>query len=199
MTDLNPNTISSDANCIKMKGLVEINNGNNIIKAENKFVQTMLAWLANVCSISGTGTGSSGGTGSWSVSTNAWDIFIGSGGGITNYNTTVLTSPIGTSPGTPPNHKSGATSNPENGVFLTQFTATWDIGSISGTISEMALYLSVLGTIQPFGFFKTTFPAVIETKKLVSRLSVADEDFSPAFGINAANPLSIVWTIRFSF
>ena len=115
----------------------------------------------------------------------------------TAYDRTVLVSPIGTSPGTAPNSIIGGTSNPSNGVYRLVITATWSAGIISGTIGEMALYLNTFDTaLQTFGWSGPIAPPA--GNRLVSRLSVADGDFS-AFTINTGNPLAITWTIQLSF
>lgn len=181
---------------IKIRGIVEIKNGDNVIIAENKFTQSMLAWFANMCGINYV-YGPCCIISYWNISTYAWDIYIGQDQSTpTAYNTTVLVSPIGTSPGMPANSRSGSTSNPSGGVFRTIYAATWNPYAVSGTVGEMALYLSVKDVLQPFGWGIQT--GSTETKKLVSRLSAADGNFPP-FSINEANPLSIAWTIQLGF
>ena len=186
------NNISTDT--IKIEGLVEIQNGYTHIKAKNKFVQTMLQHIANMIA----------GYGWWnSVTTfygpiRSYSIYIGSDIATpTAYNTTVLTSPTGTSPGTGPNSINGTISNPSAGVFNMTIAATWNPGTVSGIVGEMALYNNVYtaGNLRGFqwgGNFNP--PSAI----LVSRLSVADGDFS-SFAINTANPLSIAWIIQLRF
>ena len=182
---------------IKIRGFVDIKNGDRIIHAENKFVQSMLAWLTNICGINnvrGLATNNY-----WYVPTSDWKIYIGSNQTTpTAYNTTVLTSPIGVSPGTPPSSKSGNTTNPSNGVFKIIFVATWDPGAVTGTVGEMALYMRVRNALQSFGWTIDMNGIITETTQLVSRLASADGAFSP-FVINTANPLSIAWTVQFSF
>lgn len=182
---------------IKIRGIVEIINGDTHIIAENKFVQSMIIWLTNMTSVSSLNLQANMGL-RWNVSTYNWDIYLGTNTTTqTSYNTTALTSPIGTSPGTMADIKLGSTTNPLNGVFRTIFTCTWNAGTISGTVGEMALYLSVRSTLQAFGWSQSFNPSISETKQLVSRLSVADGSLSP-FTINTVNPLTMNWTVQYT-
>ncbi len=182
---------------IKIKGIVEIINGDTHIVAENKFVQTMIVWLTNITSVSSLNLPANMSL-AWNFSTYSWDIYLGTDQTTqTLYNTTVLTSPIGTAPGTAADIKLGSTTNPSAGVFRTIFTATWNPGAVSGTVGEMALYLSVRNTLQGFGWSQSFNPSVTETKKLVSRLSASDGSLTP-FTINAANPLTMNWTVQYT-
>lgn len=190
--------IKKDVNLneINVEGFVEIINGDNKIKAKNKLVQSMLAWFANMTSIYGPSFGGAGA--GWSLGTNGYQMYIGTDTTTpTLYNATVLTSPIGTSPGLAPNSTGGSVTNPSNGVFRILFSTTWDAGTISGTVGEMALYLKVKGTLQGFQW-NTYVSGTSETLQLISRLAAADGAFTP-FVINTANPLTINWTMQFSF
>jgi hypothetical protein len=179
---------------IKIKGIVEIINGDTHIVAENKFVQTMLIWLTNMTSISYASLAANM-TLRWNISTYNWDIYLGTNTTTpTSYNTTALTSPIGTAPGTVADIKLGSTTNPSSGIFRTIFTTTWNAGAVSGTVGEMALYLSVKSTLQAFGWGSSS---VTETKQLVSRLAAADGSLTP-FAINPANPLTMNWTVQYT-
>lgn len=185
---------------IKIRGFVEIRNGDKVIHAENKFTQSMLAWLNNMCSIYSVSS-SNLGSYYWFVSSSAWDIYIGTDQGTsTLYNTIALVSPIGTSPGTPANSKNASMGSPSGGIFNIVYSATWNAGTVSGTVGEMALYMRVKDTLQPFGWslVLNTGLNITETEKLISRLSAADGNFS-SFFINEANPLVITWTVSFSF
>lgn len=180
---------------IKIKGIVEIINGDTHIIAENKFVQSMLIWLTNITSVSSLNLPANM-LNHWGISTYSWDIYLGTDTSTpTVYNTTVLTSPIGTTPGTAAAIKVGSTTNPSSGVYRTIFTATWNAGAVSGTVGEMALYLSVKSTLQAFGWGWSG--SVNETKQLVSRLAAADGSMTP-FLINTANPLTMNWTVQYT-
>jgi len=105
-----------------------------------------------------------------------------------------LVAPIGTPPGTGPNSFSSSYGSITNG-YQVLYSATWNAGTVSGTIGEMALY----GT-----FTKTYYTGNNNNLNwgthtgMLSRLSVADGDFS-AFTINTSYPLVIAWTIQFVF
>lgn len=182
---------------IKIKGIVEIINGDTHIVAENKFVQTMLIWLTNMTSVNYLNLPANS-TLRWNISTYNWDIYLGTNTTTpTAYNTTVLSSPIGTAPGTAADIKLGYTTNPSSGIFRTIFTTTWNAGAVSGTVGEMALYLSVRSTLQAFGWAQSFNPSITEAKQLVSRLAAADGSLTP-FAINAANPLTMNWTVQYT-
>ena len=182
---------------IKIKGIVEIINGDTHIVAENKFVQSMLIWLTNMTSVNYLNLPANM-TLYWRISTYNWDVYLGTNTTIpTVYNTSTLSSPIGTAPGTVADIKLGSTTNPSSGVFRTIFTSTWNAGTVSGTVGEMALYLSVRSTLQAFGWAQAFNPPVTEAKQLVSRLSAADGSLTP-FTINTANPLTMNWTVQYT-
>jgi hypothetical protein len=92
------------------------------------------------------------------------------------------------------NAHSGATGNPAANQYRVSWVATWNAGTISGTIGEMGLKLYISPTLQSFGA-----AAVSATPNtLFSRLSVADGDFT-AFTINTAVPLTIEWRLTLTF
>jgi hypothetical protein len=106
---------------------------------------------------------------------------------------TALVTPIGTAPGTAPNSWNETLQLLSNGSSAT-FTASWNAGTVSGTIGEMALYGSACTTyITGTQAVNWNGPTV-----MLSRLSVADGDFSP-FPINSAYPLVIAWTVQFLY
>ena len=106
---------------------------------------------------------------------------------------TQLVSPIGAAPGTEPSSKSGALTNPSPGVWRIVYTATWDAGTVSGTVGEVALYLT---TVSSFIFGDSGWYCD-GGKNMVSRLSVADGAFS-AFTIDTNKPFTVTWTIEIS-
>ena len=183
---------------IKIEGFVEIRNGDMVIKAKNKFVQTILQHIINFISmgiIPGSNAASQG-------PISVYNMYVGTDiAQATLYNTAALTTPIGGAPGTAPNSIGGVTSNPSNGVFQMSITATWNAGTLPGdpTIGEMALYLDMYSApASLFAYQWVMQPYAPGGAKLASRLAAADGVFAP-FAINSANPLSIVWTIQVSF
>jgi len=111
---------------------------------------------------------------------------------------TALVNPIGTAPGTAPNTLVSSIQMLANGSAVT-YSATWNPGTVSGTIGEMALYGSATST-----YYAGSLPSLTSnlymnsSSEMLSRLSVADGDFS-AFTINTSYPLVIAWTIQFLY
>jgi len=125
---------------------------------------------------------------------NPQTIYIGSDTTTkTTASMTALVAPIGTAPGTGPNNFTGTLQLLSNGSSAT-YTATWNAGTVSGTIGEMALYGSAVNNMLT-GNQDTNWNS---GSVMLSRLSVADGDFS-AFTINTAYPLVIAWTVQFLF
>ena len=195
---------------IKILGEVEIRNGDTVIKAKNKFVQTILQHITNALSNSvlyggGGGFPTDGWHGPTDSTVGGPKMYVGTDiAQVTLYNTAALTTPIGGAPGTAPNLVIGNTSNPSNGVFQMSITATWNAETLPGnpTIGEMALYLNVYpapANLKAFGwsivFGSPYSPGAVA---LASRLSVADGSFV-AFVVDSTKPLAITWTITVSF
>jgi len=105
-----------------------------------------------------------------------------------------LVAPIGTPPGTGPNNWASSYGSITNG-YQVVYTATWNAGTVSGTIGEMALYGSATTGVMSGNQYQVTWNS---GSQMISRLSVADGDFS-AFTINTSYPLVITWTIQFVF
>jgi len=113
----------------------------------------------------------------------------------TYHNMTALASPIGTAPGTPPNHTDGADiTNPATGQWKTSFIAIWYSGTLPAvSVGEAALYLGAFNNLTPGWTGSATMPNV-----MVSRLSVADGDFT-AFPIDVSKSLTVQWDIITQF
>jgi hypothetical protein len=174
---------------IRIRGIVDIQNGKYHQRARNHFVGAMLNGLINFLAFTGTisnGYAAYGWTG-----LNGYMVLGTNTTTPTNISMTSLVSPIGTAPGTKPNSQVGSTAALSNGASVT-YTATWNAGTVSGTVGEIGIYLYVDNTLRTFG--STPSPATT----FASRLSVADGDFT-SFTINTAAPLTINWTIQFTF
>ena len=121
---------------------------------------------------------------------------LGTGGNVTTATTTALTTPSATKA----NSQSGSYTNPSNGVYKVNFTATWNAGSLGAlTITEMGLWLAYPAdctTMQTFGasFGNSATVAYF----FFSRISAADGDFT-SFVINTSVPLTITWTLTFQY
>lgn len=195
-----PKKIDNDFNLneINIGGFVEIINGDTYLKEQqNKLVQTMYAWFSNMTSCNGY-VHTSNISDTWSLMTNGYQMYLGTDIITpTAYDTTALTSPIGIAPGTAPNTTGGTVTNPSTAVYRILFSATWVPYTVSGTVGEMALYLRLMApTIQGFGWQR--IGSVTESLRLASRLAVADGSMS-SFAINNASPLTMNWTIQFSY
>jgi hypothetical protein len=77
------------------------------------------------------------------------------------------------------NYYSGST----NAVSI-KYTVAWLPGTVSGTIGEVGLYLTLSGGTYPVG-----------NPGMVARLSIADGSFT-AFTVNTYNTLTVVWNIN---
>jgi hypothetical protein len=84
-------------------------------------------------------------------------------------------------------------SNPSPGVYQVTYTSTWNAGAVSGTIGEVGLFLYIWDALQSAGG-----SSGIPSRRLASRLSVADGDFT-AYTIDTALPLTVQWIVQFSF
>ena len=107
----------------------------------------------------------------------------------TSASTTALAAPIGTGIGTSPNAGTVVLNNPAGGTYNSVITATWNAGTVSGTIGEIGLYAYGMGG--PLGNSTSA-------QYLFSRLSVADGSFT-AFTINTSLALTVTWTITFAY
>jgi hypothetical protein len=117
-------------------------------------------------------------------------------------NTVALTTPFGTTPGTPATTQLVTMANPVPGTYTVTWTATWNAGTLTnGTIGEIALYLNgtegtqAANTLRGFGH---TASATTDYTKCSARLNVADGHISPA-SLDASKPLTIVWRCTLQF
>lgn len=186
---------------LKIVGDVEIRNGDNIIKAKNRFTQTILQHICNMISLSDIPNGGGVVGVQGPMQTPVEHIYLGTDVATpTVYNTTALTTPIGGAPGTAPDLMSGNTSNPSNGNFQISITATWNAGTLplNPTVGEMALYLNMFSAPTNLQAFAWTTSYSPPGQVLTSRLSVADGSFV-AFAIDSTKPLAVTWIITVSF
>jgi len=179
---------------IVITGSVEITNGpKHAGPYRNHFVGNALQALMYIIITNATVTGNDYFNGLSPL--NPTTMYIGSDTSTkTTISMTALVAPIGTAPGTGPNNWNETLQLLSNGSSAT-FTATWNAGTVSGTIGEMALYGIYANT-----YYQNTNSSVNwgSNTGMLSRLSVADGDFS-AFTINTSYPLVIAWTVQFVF
>jgi hypothetical protein len=166
---------------IGIRGTVKIENGEHIAIGRNHWVCQGLETIGGYLNSSNSNM--------YAASIN-WNIYIGSD---TSTTTTVgmtsLVSPIGTALGTAPNTKSnsGAYYSSSTTPVVINWIATWNAGTVSGTLGEAGLYL--YGNTG--GLTNGTFTSI---PSLASRLSAADGSFT-AFTINTSVALTIIWTV----
>jgi hypothetical protein len=167
---------------IGIRGTVKIENGEHIVIGKNHWVAQGLETIGSFLIYNGNVAGAS--------NNNNWNIYIGSDTSTpTTVSTTALAAPIGTTPGIGPNSKSCSGiyySSSTTPVVLT-YVATWNAGTVSGTLGEVGLYLTI-NTVGLINGTTTTNPG------LASRLSAADGSFT-AFTINTAAALTVTWTV----
>jgi len=180
-----------------IQGKVTIKQGDKIIvkDAINHFVDAGLKGILSTMLFSRMGSSDS----YWRLWAYSWNIYLGSDTATTTSTTmTSLVSPIGTAPGTPPDSKTiSVKDGSADGVWEITYTATWNAGSVSGTVGELALYLKAPDKTD----FRWEFLAVADydpSEVMVSRLSSADGDFS-SFIIDETKPLTVDWKVTFSF
>jgi hypothetical protein len=183
-------------NRIAVRGYVTIRQGDRILaeRVRNHFVNAGLKGLISTLIFSFVyGSGST-----WGNWYNDWNVYIGSDVSTdTNTEHTALESPIGAAPGTAPNSKSASLKNgAADGIWAATYLATWNAGTVSGTLGELALYMAAPDK-DVFGWIIGTssyYPAAV----MVSRLSSKDTDFS-SFIIDDTKPLTVEWTVQLAF
>jgi len=176
---------------IRIRGWVTIRQGDRVIarRVPNHFVNYGLLTLASYFSVDGL-------TAAYDVPARAWAakyqfIYIGQDTTTTtSAGMTDLVSPILTKA----NVQQIENSNPSPGVYRVLYRATWNAGTISGTCGELGLYLRAWTTLQTAG----ATAGSPSHGTFVSRLSAADGDFS-SFTIDTTKPLTVEWTLEFSF
>jgi len=205
MTVYNPRTVEKErvmSERLQIYGEVIVRQGRKIIfKARNKFVGQALITLCNMFSkititnIGGTGTVSA-----------IW--LFGDGTTTPTVIGQSLTMRLGTNTTTPtafdmialqsiinvaPNSLVITRDNPSAGVYRAIYTATWNSGTISGTVGEIGLFCNLQKTLG-----SNVLTTIDVTSTLWSRLSSASGDFSQ-FTIDPTKPLSVEWRIVFQF
>ena len=172
---------------LKVKGYLVIKNGDTVVRGKNHFVDGMMKMIISFLGAKITVTGQK------SAPLYHWSIYLGSDTSTpTTHDMTSLVSPIGSAPGTPPDYKGGLLDNPSPGVYRVEYIATWFTGSISGTVGEVALYLT---TTDRFSWSDGGWYCNAG-ENMVSRSSAADRTLQQ-FTINPSKPLSVTWTIEF--
>jgi len=179
---------------IRVRGFVKIFQGDRLVaEGENKFVNQGLISLATVFSANNLYGDNLFPYGWTSLTTY---ILLGTDTSTkTAMNMTSLVSPIGGANPIKANAQSISNGNPSSGVYQVIYTATWNAGTIQGTVGEVGLYLKGWTTLQTAGQQTAGGAQVVV---LFSRMSVADGDFT-AYTINTSLPLTVQWVLQFSF
>jgi hypothetical protein len=185
---------------IRIRGYVDVWNGTYHQRAKNHFVGIMLNQLINQIatdtSQSNNGIVSGAfGFGDWTGISDSYMLIGTDTANKTIISTGGLSSPIGGSTPVKPNTQSGSTQSISNGAAVV-LTSTWNAGTVTGTVGEIGIYGRSNASTNLVGFASKWYGA--GGSFFGSRLSVADGDFT-AFTINTAAPLTINWTIQFTF
>ena len=195
---------------ILIEALVTIKQGERIIaQARNHWVDQGLRGLISQI-ITGQYTGgASGGVRTFKVWWGAntaypdaglgWQMYLGQDiVTVTTPGMTVLTTPIGGAPGTAPNSRSNSVKDGSaDGIWNITYIATWNPGTVSGTLGELGLYMGAVDNAT-FQWVQTGGNPWKPANVMVSRLSGADGDFS-SFIIDDTMPLTVEWTVQLSF
>jgi hypothetical protein len=160
---------------LKLFGEVEIENGDTKINRRNHFVGTGLGTLAAFI-------GSTSGA-SVNTTTSNWYILLGlDTTTATNVTMSSLAKPILTQPNV--KLASGSYISGSTNAVSVRYASVWFPGTVSGTIGEVGLYLTLSGGYYPIG-----------NPGMVARLSVADGSFT-AFKVDISKTLAIYWDIN---
>jgi hypothetical protein len=186
---------------IIFQGLVSVNQDNSVIftDAKNKFTPEGMKLFISFFNYSGCGGTSGYSNGGAYFPAYNWQMYLGTGAAATTSGMTSLASPIGTTPGTVPNvtaitFKDGSS----DGIWDIIYSATWNSGTVTGTVAEMALYLTKFSA-STYGFSNLTQNSTLDSgRAMMSRLCTGDGEFS-GFTIDNTKPLTIDWKIRFTF
>lgn len=178
---------------IKLTGEVEILQGEKVVaRLRNHFVNQGLISLINLLACNELYSTSNVPARNWA--TKGSFIALGTDTATTTGATmAALVSPIGAAPGTKADSQGISSSSPATGQYEVTYTATWNAGTISGTIGELGLYLYGKDSLSGAGGQYRDLTYI-----MFSRLSVADTDFT-AYTIDTALPLTVQWRVRFSF
>ena len=174
---------------VLVSGHVRIENGDTVIEGKNKITSRLLRDLVNF--IGGNTFGDNNGTlNRYYTNTAGNFVYLGTDTTTpTNSSTDALIAPIGS-----PTKCSTISSTHWNtgNVYYVQWMATFNPGTVTGTVGEMGLYLYCGGST--LGSFMSTY--ALDGSAMVARYAVADSEFS-AFAIDATKPVVVVWTFKF--
>ena len=185
LTHLKDETRASCDIGVKISGHVRITNGSTVIEGKNKITAYLLMTLCRYMTCHQLG-----------ANHNPNYNFVGMGSYIalgtdtttpTTNGTTGLAAPIGAPTKANTQGTNGWTSG---NTHINQWDAVWNPGTVSGTVGELGLFLSIrntLGAVQeypnPTGYH------------LAARFAVADSEFT-SFTIDSTKPVVINWQMK---
>ncbi len=168
-----------------VSGHVRIENGDQVIEGKNKLTKAYLNTLMNYLS-AGSNQNDNTTQGLRRDNRDYMWVYLGTDTTTpTNGSTTGLTAPIG-SPTKCSSIKTTYWANGTNIYF--QYMATFDPGSVSGTVGEMGLYLYCMGA----DMYPVAQTYSNQGAYLCSRYAVADSEFD-SFTIDTTKPVVVTW------
>ena len=171
-----------------VSGHVRIENGDTVIEGKNKITSRLLRDLINF--IGGQSFNDNNGILNRYYNNPTYNyVYLGTDTTTpTNSSTDALIAPIGS-----PTKCSSISSTywGSGGAYYVQWMATFNPGTVSGTVGEMGLYLYCGGST--LGSFGGTY--ALNGSAMVARYAVADGEFS-AFTIDTTKPVVVVWTFK---
>jgi len=173
---------------IGIRGTVKIENGEHVAIGRNHWVAQGLETIGAFLVWSGISNPSGATTGPYTFygATYSWNMYIGSDTSTaTTVSMTSLVSKIGGGPNT--NGYSGVYHSTSTTPIVLTYQATWNSGTVSGTLGEVGLYFMINTSGLSNG-------AAASNPGLASRLSAADGSFT-AFTINTAAALTVTWIV----
>lgn len=179
--------IGVDASVL-VSGHVRIENGDRVIEGKNKITSRFLRELANY--IGGhTYSDNHGAMNQYYNNTSYIYMYLGTDTTTpTNSSTDAMIAPIGPTKCSTITGTAWQTGNACN----VQWMATFNPGTVTGTVGEIGLYL--YGDGATLNSFMATY--AIQGSFLAARYAVADSEFS-AFTIDTTKPVIVVWTFKF--
>jgi hypothetical protein len=178
---------------IKIEGLIEIRNGDKVITGKNHIVGQGLKHIINLMICTGTRNAYE------NFNKNSYYYNARIGSDISN-TTTVGATALSADFGSNPNSKAISASNISTTIFDLNVTATWNAGTVTGTLGEVGILWGMLsgGVLKTAQFTSDSTQDPLSTQLLFSRMSAGDGDFS-AFTIDNTKPLTVSWTLRLTF
>lgn len=174
---------------VLVSGHVRIENGDTVIEGKNKITSRLLRDLVNF--IGGQSFPDNQGICNYFYNNTSYTyVYLGTDTTTpTNSSSEALIAPIGS-----PTKCSAITSTSwtTGDAYYVQWMATFNPGTVTGTVGEMGLYLRAGGaSLISFG---GTFSVGVDA--MVARYAVADSEFS-AFTIDPTKPVIVAWTFKF--